>query len=219
MIGSPPHVIPSPPHAPHAAWCGMLRIPLALPAGTRAVWFKSDLRVFVAKDVGARVLLLADLAGQSFVREFPYETASGVEAQDGGGVHTFQIVHQAQITPAEGYTFSMLILVERLTLDKLATVFLDSLDITVNPDLKASASPNPETTSPPDSPPSSPPDSPPNSLPDSPPDSPPAGSTDSPPSSPPASPPGSPSGSPPDSPPNSPPRRLVGRFANIRRPE
>jgi hypothetical protein len=207
-----------------------LRIPLALAAGMRSVWFKSDLRVFVAKDVGARVLLLADLAGHSFVKEFPYETASGVEPAEGGGEHVFQIVHEAQIVPAGGYAFSMLILVERLAGDKLATVFLDSLDIEVNPDLKAVASVSLEATSPPSSPPDaapdslpdsppdgapdSPPDSPPNSPPEtqpddqpgSPPSSPPDNSPDDPADSPPDSPPGdTPHGSPPDDPPGSPP--------------
>ncbi|MDQ1591679.1 MAG: hypothetical protein QOG71_2306 [Pyrinomonadaceae bacterium] len=164
-VGSPPHEIGSPPLAPHAAWCGTLRIPLKLEDGTCAVWFKSDLRVFVAKDVGARVLLLADLAGQSFVREFPYEAASGVGGED-SGLHTFEIVHQAQSLPAEGYTFSMLILVERLAADKAALVSLDSLDITVNPNLKASLQLEP--SSPPSSPPDSPPDSSPGDQPGSP---------------------------------------------------
>lgn len=198
VIASPPREVASPPLAPHAAWCGMLRIPLTLAAGKRAVWFKSDLRVFVAKDVGARVLLVADLAGHSFVKEFPYEVETGVESQDSGD-HTFEIVHQAQTLPAEQYTFSMLILVERLAADKLATVFLDSLDIEVNPDLKATSSLKLEATSPPSSPPDSPPSSPPDSSPGSPPDS----SPDSPPGN-----------APPDSPPAA--HRIARHHAGLR---
>lgn len=147
-IGSPPLEFDSPPQPSSAVWHGALQIPLALAAGTRAVWFKSDLRLFVTKDAGVRILLLADLAGQSFVKEFPYAETVGVDSPD-GGIRTFQFVHQAQTLPADRYTFSLVMLVERQTGDEFARVFLDSLDVQVNPNLQHQAAPNPPTDSPP----------------------------------------------------------------------
>jgi hypothetical protein len=130
----------------------MFQIPLALPAGTRAVWFKSNLQFFIGKGEGARILLMGDLAGYKFVKEFPYaETVSFDNADN--GVWTFEFVHQAQTLPTENYTFTMSILIERLAADKFARVYLDVLDIWVNPDLSVLATPNPETDSPPSSPP------------------------------------------------------------------
>ena len=116
----------------YAAWAGALRVPFkADPEGRNGVWFKSDLRGFAAKDEGARALLVVDLAGERFVREFPYDE----KIEPGNFTHS--LVHQSRSTPATGFAVAVLLLVERR--DDTATVQLklDSIDVEINPNFRA----------------------------------------------------------------------------------
>lgn len=116
----------------YAAWAGALRVPVEVePEREGGVWFRSDLRYFIHKDEGARALLVADLAGENFVREFAY--GEKIEA----GEFTASVIHQARSLPVGGYAFSLFLVVERRDGVSGVSLRVDSLDVQINPNLRA----------------------------------------------------------------------------------
>jgi hypothetical protein len=115
----------------YAVWTGSLRVPVEVVQQRPEVWLKSDLRCFLHKDEGARALLVADLAGEQIVREFPYGRKA--EAEE------FQLsaVHQAESLPVGAYTLSLLLVVERRDRESGADLRVDSLDVEINPNFRA----------------------------------------------------------------------------------
>jgi hypothetical protein len=94
------------------------------------VWYKSDLRFFVHKDEGARALLVADLEGETFVRELPFGQKAEAESI------TQSFVHRAKLLPVSYYTAGFFLLVERRSSDSSVLLQLDSLDVEVNPNFR-----------------------------------------------------------------------------------
>jgi hypothetical protein len=119
-----------------ASWAGAFRVPITLEQDTSmyGVWYKSDLRFFVQKDEGARALLVADLEGETFVRELPFGEKAEAESI------TQSFVHQAKLLPVSYYTASFFLFVERRSSDSSALLQLDSLDVEVNPNFRPQTS-------------------------------------------------------------------------------
>lgn len=115
----------------YAVWTGSLRVPVEVVQERPGVWFKSDLRCFLHKDEGARALLVADLAGEQIVREFPY--GQRVEAEE----FRQSVVHEAESLPVGGYAVSLLLVVERRGHESGADLRVDSLDVEINPNFRA----------------------------------------------------------------------------------
>lgn len=116
----------------YAVWTGALRVPFKDdPEGRGGVWFKSDLRGFVAKDEGARALLIVDLAGERFVREFPFDQKIDP------GDFTHSLVHQSRTTPTAGLAVAIFILAERRDAASGVHLKLDSIDVEINPNFRA----------------------------------------------------------------------------------
>ena len=118
---------------PSAVWVGTLKLPFTLSKEPAEVWFKSDLRGSIRKPTGARALLFADLNGEIFVRDFPYE--QDTVGEGGGTDFTYEIVHQAKSLPARDYTATIFLAASRQTGETAITVTLDSLEVTINPNL------------------------------------------------------------------------------------
>lgn len=115
----------------YAVWTGSLRVPVEVVQQGTSVWFKSDLRCFLHKDERARALLVADLAGEQVMREFPYGRKA--EAEE----FILNVVHQAESPPVGSYTASLLLIVERRDHDSGVDLRIDSLDVEVNPNLRS----------------------------------------------------------------------------------
>lgn len=115
----------------YALWTGSLRVPVEVVQEEPAIWFKSDLRCFLHKDEGARALLVADLAGQQVVREFPF--GQKTEAED----FLISVVHQAESLPVAAYTTSLLLVVERSNRETGVDLRVDSLDVEINPNFRS----------------------------------------------------------------------------------
>lgn len=118
---------------PSAVWAGAFKLPFTLSKEPTEVWFKSDLRGSIRKPAGARVLLFADLNGEIFVQEFPYE--QDTVGESGGTDFTYELIHRAKTLPARDYTATIFLSAIRQTGESAVTVTLDSLEITINPNL------------------------------------------------------------------------------------
>lgn len=115
-----------------ASWAGTFRVPFKLEQDTSllGVWYKSDLQFFVDKDEGARALLVADMEGEIFVREFPF----GVKSEKEKVIQAF--VHKAKRQPVSHYTANFFLFVERRSSDSSVLLQLESLDVEINPNFR-----------------------------------------------------------------------------------
>lgn len=131
LRAQPPQVAEPLDETMYAVWTGALRVPVEVVQQGAAVWFKSDLRCFLHKDEGARALLVADLAGEQVVREFPYGRKE--EAAE----FLVTVVHQAESLPVGGYAASLSLVVERRDRESGVDLRIDSLDVQVNPNFRS----------------------------------------------------------------------------------
>ena len=116
----------------YATWTGTLCVPVVVtPEKPDGVWFRSDLRFFLAKDEATRALLVVDLAGEQLVREYPY--GQKLEPTD----ITESVVHKARTAPAGSYNVSLLLIAERQDTAAGVTLKVDSLDAEINPNFRA----------------------------------------------------------------------------------
>lgn len=117
----------------NATCIATVRLPVTLSKDPPAVWFKSDLRVAVSKAVGARILLIADLNGETFVKDFPDD--QDVMGEGAGREFTYEFVHRAKSLPVRDYTVTLFLAVARREAKATAVITVESLEIVINPDL------------------------------------------------------------------------------------
>jgi hypothetical protein len=131
LRAQPPQVAERLDDTMYAVWTGSLRVPVEIVQQEPGVWFKSDLRCFLHKDEGARALLVADLAGEQVVREFPFDRKA--EAEE----FLISVVNQAESLPVGAYTISLLLVVERRNRETGVDLRIDSLDVEINPNFRS----------------------------------------------------------------------------------
>lgn len=116
-----------------ATWVGAFRIPVALPTHLRGPGAAQQLRGAVKKDADARVTLALNLGGDTplggrqFVVVFPY----GKSADEPQFLREFPLRTGAK---SEGhYSVAVVVTIERRKPGAMASLHLDSLDLTGNP--------------------------------------------------------------------------------------
>jgi hypothetical protein len=104
-----------------ATWVGTVRVPTR--SGKAApTSYLQHLRGSVNKTAGARVTLIVNLGGKTFTNEYPYGTTS-----HGDILRTY--ISPVRPRPAESYTATIIILVERRDTKSAVLVDVDSLDV------------------------------------------------------------------------------------------
>jgi hypothetical protein len=112
----------------HAVFA-MIEVPVSFHADSVFTGYKSDVRGFLSKPAGTRVLILLDMAGTLRTVEFPF----GKDLEQSLFLDLFSLqridVENAEHPRAPAFTATVGILVQRLNEKEEVSVTLDTLDV------------------------------------------------------------------------------------------